>query len=73
MLDLVAQRGIRLQPINTSFHYEYADAKLSMVAVDTVDQAIDHINNYGSGHTDGIITEDSSYLSSSLSVISLVA
>jgi len=35
---------------------EYLDYKLSIRVVSDVDEAIDHINNYGSGHTDNIIT-----------------
>jgi len=37
---------------------EYCDLILSIRVVDTLDQAIDHINTYGSHHTDAIITED---------------
>lgn len=37
---------------------EYLDYKLSVKVVNGVDEAIDHINNYGSGHTDSIITGD---------------
>lgn len=35
---------------------EYLDYILSIKIVDSVDEAIDHINTYGSGHTDAIIT-----------------
>ncbi len=38
---------------------EYLDYKLSVKIVDSVDEAIDHINTYGSGHTDVIVTTDS--------------
>lgn len=37
---------------------EYLDRILSVRVVDGVSEAIEHINTYGSGHTDGIITED---------------
>ncbi len=37
---------------------EYLDYKLSVKVVGDIDEAIDHINNYGSGHTDSIITSD---------------
>lgn len=37
---------------------EYLDYTLSIRVVDSLDAAIDHINRYGSGHTDCIVTED---------------
>jgi len=37
---------------------EYLDAIISVRVVDGVDQAIAHINRYGSHHTDSIVTED---------------
>jgi len=36
---------------------EYLDYKLSIKIVENVDEAIDHINTYGSGHTDSIVTD----------------
>ncbi len=41
------------------WHTEYLDAKLSIATVNGVDEAIAHINSYGSHHTDSILTEDS--------------
>jgi glutamate-5-semialdehyde dehydrogenase len=35
---------------------EYLDYKLSIKVVSGLDEAVDHINTYGSGHTDGIVT-----------------
>ncbi|MGA0845073.1 MAG: glutamate-5-semialdehyde dehydrogenase [Luteolibacter sp.] len=37
---------------------EYLDRILSVRVVDSLDQAIDHINRYGSHHTDTIVTQD---------------
>jgi len=37
---------------------EYLDYTLSIKIVDNIDEAIQHINTYGSGHTDAIITQD---------------
>lgn len=37
---------------------EYLDYILSIKIVDSADEAIDHINTYGSGHTDAIITNN---------------
>jgi len=39
---------------------EYLDYILSIKVVDNLDAAIDHINRYGSGHTDSIVTADKS-------------
>jgi len=37
---------------------EYLGPKISVAVVDSVDAAIDHINRYGSRHTDSIVTAD---------------
>jgi glutamate-5-semialdehyde dehydrogenase len=37
---------------------EYCAPILSIKIVDSLDEAIEHINRYGSGHTDAIISED---------------
>jgi len=37
---------------------EYLDYKLSIKIVDSLEEAIEHINIYGSGHTDSIISRD---------------
>ncbi len=37
---------------------EYLDYRLSIRVVDSLGEAIDHINRYGSGHTDAIVTEN---------------
>jgi len=37
---------------------EYLDMILSIRVVDSLEDAIDHINRYGSGHTDAIVTAD---------------
>jgi len=37
---------------------EYLDYTLSIRVVDSLEEAVDHINTYGSGHTDAIVTND---------------
>ena len=37
---------------------EYSDLILAIKVVDSLEDAIDHINTYGSRHTDAIVTED---------------
>ncbi|MDR1247281.1 MAG: glutamate-5-semialdehyde dehydrogenase [Clostridiales Family XIII bacterium] len=41
------------------FATEYLDYIISVKIVESLDEAIDHINKYGSHHTDAILTEDS--------------
>lgn len=40
------------------FRTEYLDLKISARVVDGIDAAIDHIDRYGSHHTDAIVTSD---------------
>jgi glutamate-5-semialdehyde dehydrogenase len=44
--------------IEDDWRTEYNDLTLSIKIVESMDEAIEHINNYGSHHTDGIITEN---------------
>lgn len=40
------------------WHTEYNDLIIAIKVVDGVDEAIEHINRYGSGHTDAVVTEN---------------
>ena len=40
------------------WHHEYLDYEVSIRVVSGIDDAIAHINRYGSGHTDAIVTSD---------------
>jgi glutamate-5-semialdehyde dehydrogenase len=40
------------------WYAEYLDLILAIRVVDSLDQAIEHVNTYGSNHTDAIVTED---------------
>lgn len=54
------QRFISCEPAaEKDFETEYMDYIISVKIVDSMEQAIEHINTYGSHHTDCIITEDS--------------
>ena len=57
---LAALQLSEIQLINTpeSWSHEYGDKILSFKTVKNVDEAIEHINTYGSGHTDSIITKN---------------
>ncbi|MGC8991850.1 MAG: aldehyde dehydrogenase family protein, partial [Verrucomicrobiia bacterium] len=50
---------LRLQPATEqSWSTEYNDYVLNVRIVDGVAEAIDHINHYGSAHSDAIVTRD---------------
>ncbi|MCM1338726.1 MAG: glutamate-5-semialdehyde dehydrogenase [Muribaculaceae bacterium] len=49
---------IKLVSEPEAWDVEYSDKILAYKFVDSVDEAIAHINKYGSGHTDSIITTD---------------
>lgn len=49
----------RVQPASEDdWTTEYLDAIIAVKVVDGVDEAIDHVNRFGSSHTDTIVTED---------------
>lgn len=47
---------VHLESEVTEWHHEYLDYEVSIKLTSSIDEAIDHINKYGSGHTDAIIT-----------------
>ena len=49
-------------PIAKQMNHEYSDLELTIELVENVDQAIQHINKYGSNHTDSIVTKNSKKL-----------
>ncbi len=50
---------IDVKPANEKdWQTEYLDYILSIKMVDSLDEAIEHINTFGSGHTDAIVTEN---------------
>lgn len=59
ILEQAAIPGARLVPATEQDWYEeYLAAIISIKVVDGIDAAIEHINTYGSQHTDAIVTED---------------
>ncbi len=53
------RRYIEVEPASEEdWKTEYLDLKLSIRITESLDAAVEHINYYGSGHTDSIITSD---------------
>lgn len=44
------------------FYTEYSDLVMNVKIVDSVEEAIAHIEKYGSSHTDGILSEDTRHI-----------
>ena len=53
----IAKGGIKLAT-DKDYSTEYLDLILSVKVVDTISEAIAHINKYGSHHSDSIVTDD---------------
>lgn len=72
MVEMFAQAGVQLRgcercraiaptmdvATEDDWYKEYLDLILAVRIVDSVDDAVDHINQYGSCHSDAIITRD---------------
>lgn len=58
LLKELENAGIKLVSEPDSWHKEYSDKILSYKYVSSTVEAVNHINEYGSGHTESIITAD---------------
>ena len=58
LLEALKDSGITLIDTPESWHKEYSDKILAYKIVASLEEAIEHINEYSSGHTDSIITEN---------------
>ncbi len=52
------QGGVCLPATDSDWDAEYLDLVLAIRVVDSLDEAIAHINRHGSGHTEAIVTAD---------------
>lgn len=50
--------GVKMISNPERWDFEYSDKILAYKAVENVEEAINHINKYGSGHTDAIVTDN---------------
>lgn len=58
LLKALEDAGIKLISTPESWSFEYGDKILAYKYVDNIDEAIEHINTFGSGHTDCILTSE---------------
>ena len=57
VLDALRKAGVELR-MEKDFGQEFLDLVIAVRTVDSIGQAIEHIHQYGSGHTDAIVTEN---------------
>jgi len=50
--------GVELAQGDDAFATEFLDLKMAVGTVGSLDEAIEHINRYGTGHSEAIVTED---------------
>jgi len=63
--DDAAREIVEMAPATTEdWSTEYGDLVISVTVVDSLDAAVDHVNTYGSKHTDSIVTDDADRASS---------
>ena len=58
LIQALKNAGIEIISEPESWHIEYGDKILSYKVVNSLQEAIEHINKYSSGHTESIITEN---------------
>lgn len=58
LLKYLEENEIKLISNPESWHKEYSDKILAYKFVKNVDEAIEHINEFGSGHTESILSEN---------------
>ena len=58
LLKALEDADIELIATPESWHKEYSDKVLSYKFVSSLEEAIEHINEFSSGHTESILTED---------------
>lgn len=58
LLEAIKNAGIKLINEPENWAFEHSDVILAYKFVENIDETIQHINSYGSGHSDAIVTDN---------------
>lgn len=58
LLESIKEANVQLLDTPERWDFEYSDRILAYKSVSNINEAISHINTYGSGHTDAIVTDN---------------
>lgn len=58
LLEAIVNANVKLIDAPENWAFEYSDRILAYKSIENVEKAIEHINLYGSGHTDAIVTDN---------------
>ena len=56
--EALEAEGVEVLETEEAWATEFLDMKIGLRVVDDLDQALDHISTYGTGHSEAIVTED---------------
>lgn len=58
LLESITNANVKLIDSPENWAFEHSDRILAYKSIDNIEKAIEHINQYGSGHTDAIVTDN---------------
>jgi len=58
LVEALEAEGVEVLEGEEAWASEFLDMKIALRVVDDLDQALDHIDRYGTGHSEAIVTED---------------
>jgi glutamate-5-semialdehyde dehydrogenase len=58
LTEALAAEGVEVLDGESAWATEFLDMKIALRVVDDLDQALEHIDRYGTGHSEAIVTED---------------
>jgi glutamate-5-semialdehyde dehydrogenase len=58
LVEALEAEGVEVLEDEQAWATEFLDLKMALRVVDDLDQALDHIARYGTGHSEAIVTED---------------